>query len=357
MGTTASPAGQEQQGNVIPPDVLQTARRVQQGIHPSVIGKMSAQALLGQIDKANPNADPAARMQVFSAMQGALAPSERPKAQELIAAGGAAGGPQRGVDLASIHPDAGRLAAAAASTVPGADTARPSQGGGFVLQDPQSGATFDTSEIFRRTDPYAMAREIKKLRPEADDESIFRAVELMGKMTQSGDKLQSMAALSLWKQIYPSATATMNNQTRRDIATGNVGGAPTVAAQGLGERQRHDQVTEGQGGQRIGQGNRRLDQGDTRIGQGQQRIDIARENQIDRKAERLLRSTDRGMAMQVRQLMDQRRTILEAARADPTHQTTPEDVAKLQQLDRQIEALDAQRATGAGAARPSAVGP
>jgi hypothetical protein len=63
------------------------------------------------------------------------------------------------------------------------------------------------------------------------------------------------------------------------------------------------------------------------------------------------------MAMQVRALMDQRRTILEAARADPTHQTTPEDVAKLQQLDRQIEALDAQRATGAGAARPSAVGP
>jgi hypothetical protein len=145
--------------------------------------------------------------------------------------------------------------------------ARPSQGGGFILQDPQSGAAFDTSEIFKRTDPYAMAREIKRLRPNASDEDVFRAVELLGKMTQSGDKLQSMAALSVFKQLFPSATATMNNETRREIATGNVGGQPTVAAQGLGERQRHDAVTEGQGNQRVGQGNRRLDQGDTRIGQ------------------------------------------------------------------------------------------
>lgn len=126
-------------------------------------------------------------------------------------------------------------------------------------------------------------------------------------------------------------------------------------------------IREQQGDRRLDQGDKRIEQGDRRIDTTQrgqdlghedrqateagrekrsgQRLDLAKERLMDQRAERLLRSADKGVAAQARSIMAQRRTIKDRAKLGIL---SPEDQAALQKLDQQLEALEQGRAKALG---------
>jgi hypothetical protein len=164
---------------------------------------------------------------------------------------------------------------------------------------------------------------IRRARPDADPAVVGDATMKLYGLVNTGN----LSAMRLYAQLA-------NMDTRREIATGNVGGQPTVA-----EKSRVD----------------RKDTAATRTAQAGQRLDLAREKLIDAKAERLLKSADKGLAQSARAIMAQRRTVLDRAKASAGI-PTPEDSAQLETLDKQIEDLESQRAKALGVTRPQPVG-
>ncbi len=111
--------------------------------------------------------------------------------------------------------------------------------------------------MFQHANPSDIARRIKEVRPDAPDDAVWTATQELYKLT-SGNIREQLAAASMIKFLK-------GDETRRAIATGSVGGAPTVAAQNaataqgnLAERQKTQQRLSSQFQQKVQQFNSRL---------------------------------------------------------------------------------------------------
>lgn len=138
--------------------------------------------------------------------------------------------------------------------------------------------------MFRQVDPQAIARRIKEVRPDADMGAVGQATEMIYKMA-SGSWHEQATAASLMKFLA-------GDQTRREIASGSVGGAPTVAAGRLEATKGRNEVLKDQGAAKLEQGNRRLDQGDTKIQQGNRRLDQGDKRISERRYQQALARAD-----------------------------------------------------------------